>query len=260
MRKCWRYLGVWAVLSGGMPLLAQANNPPAKTPAKAQPGRVALKKGPAVNEKGSVTDQQKPEQGTPGQLSAANNYGRPWRRSQLDLRVGLLGGAPIPVGIASRVLEVGYGGAFWASVETTFIKLPKSKVFENTLLLYEFSFYKVKGTSVSSKIGQDTDADFVTNAAGVGKAFDVPFSPKFIMRFIPYFGLGLCNITSDTRLANGMNIRAVSGDVILKYGVGFAYDFNRRWQALMTVDHFVYFEEKTGMAIRINLGVTMQVL
>lgn len=229
------------------PLLAQA----AKAPAK----KAALKKegSQKATEKGNLPqDPVAPSQPVPN-----NNFGRPWRRSILDLRVGLLGGSPIPIGQASRVLAPGFGGTFWASVETSFIKLPKSKIFENTLLIYEFSFYKVKGTSVTSKIGQDTDADFVTNAGGVGKAYDVPFSPKFVMRFIPYFGLGLTNIASDTRLASGQTIRAVSGDVILKYGVGAAYDFNRRWQALLTVDHFIYFEEKTGMALRVNLGATM---
>lgn len=235
----------------GAPSLRMAQG--AKAPAAKAPAKKAATKKDA-NEKGMVQPEAAP---APGGQNAANNYGRPWRRSMLDLRVGLLGGSPIPIGQANRVLAPGFGGTFWASVETSFIKLPKSKIFENTLLIYEFSFYKVKGTSVTSKIGQDTDADFVTNAGAIGKAYDVPFSPKFVMRFIPYFGFGLTNIASDTRLANGMNIRAVSGDVILKYGVGAAYDFNRRWQALLTLDHFIYFEEKIGMALRVNLGATM---
>lgn len=186
------------------------------------------------------------------------NYGRPWKRSALDLRVGFLGGPIIPIGQASKVLETGWGGRLWASAETSFIKLPKSKVFENTLLIYEFSFYKVKGTSVSSKIGQDTDADFVTNAGAIGKAYDVQFSPKFVMRFIPYLGVGLTNITSDTKTPTG-NIRAVSGDIIMKYGVAAAYDFNQRWQALLTLDHYIYFEKEVGMSLRINLGATMMI-
>ncbi len=188
-----------------------------------------------------------------------NNYARPWKRSQLDLRVGLLGGGIIPIGQASKVLETGWGGRLWASAETSFIKLPKSKIFENTLLIYEFSYYAVKGTSVTSKVGQDTDAYFVTNAGAIGKAYDVPFSAKFVMRFIPYFGVGLTNIASDTKLVTGQKIHAVSGDIIAKYGVAMAYDFDRRWQALMTIDHYIYFEEKVGMSLRINLGATMMI-
>ncbi|MBV6493779.1 MAG: hypothetical protein LDLANPLL_01802 [Turneriella sp.] len=214
-------------------------------PAKAKTAKQKAVADPATK------DMVLPEENT-------GNYGRPWKRSVLDLRVGLLGGPTIPVGQASKVLEVGWGGRLWASAETSFIKLPKSKIFENTLLIYEFSFYKVKGTSVSSKMGQDTDADYVTNAGAIGKAYDVQFSPKFIMRFIPYFGVGLTNITSDTKTPTG-NIHAVSGDIIMKYGVATAYDFNQRWQALLTVDHYIYFEEKVGMSLRINLGVTMMI-
>lgn len=219
---------------------------------------------PAAKKKTAIkkTAEKTPEEEQPASVLTAptslNNYARPWKRSQLDLRVGILGGGIIPIGQASKVLETGWGGRFWASAETSFIKLPKSKIFENTLLIYEFSYYKVKGTSVSSKIGQDTDADFVTNAGAIGKAYDVPFSPKFVMRFIPYFGFGLTNITSDTKTPIG-NVRAISGDIIAKYGVAAAYDFDRRWQALMTIDHYIYFEEKIGMALRINLGATMMV-
>lgn len=207
---------------------------------------------------GAESDPAAKDMVLPGEGNKTNNYGRVWRRSQLDLRVGLLGGLLVPIGQASQVLELGFGGTLWGSVETTFIKLPKSKIFENTLLIYEFSFYKVKGTSVSSKIGQDTDADYVTNAGAIGKAYDVQFSPTFVMRFIPYLGFGLTNITSDTQTPTG-TIRAVSGDIIAKYGLAAAYDFNRRWQALMTIDHYIYFEEKIGMALRINLGATMMI-
>ena len=229
----------------------------AKAPAKAVAKKAPAKKAGKPDEKGTQnSDEAALALGQPG---AANNYGRAWKRSQLDLRVGLLGGMPLPIGQASRVLEIGFGGRFWASAETSFIKLPKSKIFENTLLIYEFSFYKVKGTSVTSKIGQDTDADFVTNAGAIGKAYDVPFSPKFVMRFVPYFGFGLTNITSDTKLASGQTIRAVSGDIIMKYGVAAAYDFDRRWQALLTIDHYIYFEEKIGMSLRFGLGATMMI-
>ena len=236
-----------------LPALWAQAKPAAPAPAK----KVAIKK-PDAKAKGKV-EEPPADALTPSELSAANNYGRPWKRSMLDLRVGLLGGPIVPIGQAGDVLEVGWGGRFWASAETSFIKLPKSKIFENTLLIYEFSFYKVKGTTVTSKIGQDTDADFVTNAGAIGKAYDVPFSPKFVMRFVPYFGFGLTNITSDTKLASGQTIRAVSGDIIMKYGVAAAYDFNRRWQALLTIDHYIYFEEKIGMALRINLGATMMI-
>ncbi len=246
-----RHLTIAACCLAAVALNAQ-NAAPAKAPAK----KVALKK-PDPKKKGK--EEPPAEVVTEGELSAANNYGRPWKRSMLDLRVGLLGGPIIPIGQAGDVLEVGWGGRFWASAETSFIKLPKSKIFENTLLIYEFSFYKVKGTTVTSKIGQDTDADFVTNAGAIGKAYDVPFSPKFVMRFVPYFGFGLTNIASDTKLASGQTIRAVSGDIIMKYGVAAAYDFNRRWQALLTIDHYIYFEEKIGMALRINLGATMMI-
>jgi hypothetical protein len=234
--------------------------PQGQSPAK--PAAPAAKKAAAKKPAPKAKDEQgnlAPENLATGEPSAANNYGRPWKRSQLDLRVGLLGGPIIPIGQAGKVLETGWGGRLWASAETSFIKLPKSKIFENTLLIYEFSFYKVKGTSVTSKIGQDTDADFVTNAGAIGKAYDVPFSPKFVMRFVPYFGLGLTNIASDTKLASGQTIRAVSGDIIVKYGVAAAYDFDRRWQALLTLDHYIYFEEKVGMALRINLGATMMI-
>ncbi len=232
---------------------AAAKAPAAKAPQK----KAVAKKGATAS--AELTGANEADAVNVGELNAANNYGRPWKRSMLDLRVGLLGGSPIPIGQAGKVLEVGWGGRLWASAETSFIKLPKSKIFENTLLIYEFSFYKVKGTSVTSKIGQDTDADFVTNAGAIGKAYDVPFSPKFTMRFIPYLGFGLTNITSDTRLASGQTIRAVSGDIIMKYGVAAAYDFNRRWQALLTLDHYIYFEEKIGMSLRIGLGATMMI-
>jgi hypothetical protein len=233
----------------------------AQAAAKPAAPKPAPKKGELKKPTGKDTKKEEtpPEQEFTGQQNAANNYGRPWKRSQLDLRVGLLGGPIIPIGQASKVLETGWGGRLWASAETSFIKLPKSKIFENTLLIYEFSFYKVKGTSVTSKIGQDTDADFVTNAGAIGKAYDVPFSPKFVMRFVPYFGLGLTNITSDTKLASGQTVRAISGDIIVKYGVAAAYDFDRRWQALLTLDHYIYFEEKIGMSLRINLGATMMI-
>jgi hypothetical protein len=194
----------------------------------------------------------------PGEANAANNYGRPWKRSQLDLRVGIYGGLLVPIGQASSVLNMGFGGSVWGSVETSFIKLPKSRIFENTLLMYEFSFYKASGTSVSSKIGQDTDADYVTNAGAIGKAYDVAFSPKFVMRFIPFVGVGLTNITSDTKTPTGI-IHAVSGDIIAKYGFVTAYDFDHRWQAILVVDHYIYFEEKIGMSLRIGLGATMMI-
>lgn len=218
--------------------------------------KVAIKK-PDAKAKDKKTEPAG-EQLTEGELSAANNYGRPWKRSMLDLRVGLYGPMSIPIGQASQVLNMGFGGSLWASAETSFIKLPKSKVFENTLLIYEFSFYKVTGTSVLSKVGQDTNADFVTNAGAIGKAYDVPFSPKFTLRFVPYLGFGLTNITSDTKTPIG-NIRAVSGDIIMKYGFVTAYDFDRRWQAIMVIDHYVYFEEKIGMALRIGFGATMMI-
>jgi len=187
--------------------------------------------------------------------SKATNYGRDWKRSQLDLRVGLFGPMTIPIGIASQVLNMGFGGSFMVSAETSFIKLPKSKIFENTLLIYEFSIYLFKGTSVASKIGQDTDGEFVTNAGAIGKAYDVQFHPKFVLRFVPYLGFGLTNIKARTETPIGTN-EAVSGDVILKYGFITAYDFNRRWQAIMVFDHFIYFEEKSGMALRLGFGAT----
>ncbi len=235
-------------------ILAQGQ-PAAKSAAAPAPKKVTIKKPDA---KGKGKQDTPAEPIAEGELSAANNYGRPWKRSMLDLRVGLYGPMTIPIGQASQVLNMGFGGSLWASAETSFIKLPKSKIFENTLLIYEFSFYKVTGTSVLSKVGQDTNADFVTNAGAVGKAYDVPFSPKFTLRFVPYFGFGLTNITSDTKTPIG-NIRAVSGDIIMKYGFVTAYDFDRRWQAIMVIDHFVYFEEKIGMALRIGFGATMMI-
>lgn len=231
--------------------------PIAAKPAAKPAGKVPLRKG--IKKPGAESDPAAKDMALPPEGNSANNYGRTWRRSQLDLRVGLLGGMMIPISQASQVLDLGFGGRLWASVETTFIKLPKSKIFENTLLIYEFSFYKVTGTSVLSKIGKDTNADYVTNAGAIGKAYDVQFSPTFVMRFIPYLGFGLTNITSDTKTAYGANIRAVSGDIIAKYGFATVYDFNRRWQAIMTVDHYIYFEEKIGMALRINLGATMMI-
>lgn len=195
---------------------------------------------------------------TSGDLVDGGNYGRPWKRSMLDLRVGVYGGLLMPIGQASQVLNTGFGGSLLGSIETSFIKLPKSKIFEKTLLMYEFSYYKVKGTSVSSKIGQDTDADYVTNAGAIGKAFDVDFTPKFVLRFIPYLGVGLTNITSDTQTPIG-TVHAVSGDVIMKYGVITAYDFDRRFQAIFVLDHYIYFEEKIGMSLRIGLGLTMMI-
>lgn len=225
---------------------------PAATPAAK---KVAIKK---PDSKGKGKQETAPDPVPDGELNAANNYGRPWKRSMLDLRVGLLGPMMIPIGQASQVLNMGFGGSVWASAETSFIKLPKSKIFENTLLIYEFSFYKATGTSVLSKVGQDTNADFVTNAGAIGKAYDVAFSPKFTLRFVPYLGFGLTNITSDTKTPIG-NIRAVSGDIIMKYGFVTAYDFDRRWQAIMVIDHFVYFEEKIGMALRIGFGATMMI-
>lgn len=245
-------LALLLALTHALPLFAQGQ--PAST-LKAVPKKADGKK----NSKDAKKEEAPPADSLSGEQSAANNYGRDWKRSLLDLRVGLLGGPMIPIGQSGDVLNTGLGGRLWASAETSFIKLPKSKVFENTLLIYEFSFYKVKGTSVLSKIGQDTDADYVTNAGAIGKAYDVPFSPRFVMRFIPYLGFGLTNITSDTRTAYGSTIRAVSGDIIMKYGVAAAYDFNRRWQALLTLDHYIYFEEKIGMALRINLGATMMI-
>ncbi|MFO1470630.1 MAG: hypothetical protein U1F27_06290 [Turneriella sp.] len=248
MKKiCLIFLSSFMVAHG---LLAQGAGKPAPKPA----GKKAQLKKP-----GAESDPAAKDMALPGEGDAANNYGRTWKRSQLDLRVGLLGGLLVPIGQASQVLGLGYGGRIWGSVETTFIKLPKSKVFENTLLIYEFSYYKVKATSALSKIGQDTDADYVTNSGAIGKAYDVQFSPKFVMRFIPYLGFGVTNITSDTKTAYGATIHAVSGDIVAKYGLGIAYDFNRRWQALMTVDHYIYFEEKIGMALRINLGATMMI-
>lgn len=229
------------------------------TQGAAKPGPKAAAKKAPLKKPGAESDPAAKDMVLPGEGNAANNYGRVWRRSQLDLRVGLLGGFMVPIGQASQVLSLGFGGRIWGSVETTFIKLPKSKIFENTLLIYEFSYYKVKGTSALSKIGQDTDADYVTNSGAIGKAYDVQFSPSFVMRFIPYLGFGLTNITSDTKTAYGATIHAVSGDIVAKYGLGMAYDFNRRWQALMTVDHYIYFEEKIGMALRINLGATMMI-
>lgn len=231
---------------------APAPAPAAKPVAKPAGKKVGLKKP------GAESDPAAQDMALPGEGNNANNYGRVWKRSQLDLRVGLLGGFLLPIGQASQVLNLGFGGRLWASVETTFIKLPKSKIFENTLLIYEFSFYKATGTSVSSKIGQDTDADYVTNAGAIGKAYDVQFSPTFVMRFVPYVGFGLTNITSDTQTPTG-TIRAVSGDIIAKYGFATVYDFNRRWQAIMTIDHYIYFEEKIGMSLRIGLGATMMI-
>lgn len=226
---------------------------PAKPVAKPAGKKIGLKKP------GAESDPAAKDMVLPGEGNESNNYGRVWRRSSLDLRAGLLGGMLVPIGQASQVLDIGFGGRLWGSVETSFIKLPKSKIFQNTLLIYEFSFYKVSGTTALSKIGTDTDADYVTNAGAIGKAYDVQFSPRFVMRFIPYLGFGLTNITSETKLASGQTIRAVSGDIIAKYGVAAAYDFNRRWQALFTIDHYIYFEEKIGMALRINLGATMMI-
>lgn len=246
-----RTIALLSILLTAGELAAQGT--PAKAATKPAP-KAALKKKdlkkPEPEPSASPTD--------PVSGDAANNYGRPWKRSQLDLRVGLYGPLMIPIGQASQVLNMGFGGSIWGSVETTFIKLPKSKVFENTLLMYEFSFYKVTGTSVLSKIGQDTNADFVTNAGAIGKAYDIQFSPKFVMRFIPYLGFGLTNITSDTQTVVG-NVRAVSGDIIIKYGLVTAYDFNRRWQAIMVIDHYVYLEEKIGMSLRIGFGATMMI-
>gem|GEM_PF-3387524 len=244
---------LWSSTSHAAPPPAPIAKPVAKPQAKPAAKKAPLKKP------GAESDPAAKDMVLPGEGNAANNYGRTWKRSQLDLRVGLLGGMMLPIGQASQVLNLGFGGSLWASVETTFIKLPKSKIFENTLLIYEFSFYKATGTSVLSKIGQDTNADFVTNAGAIGKAYDVQFSPTFVMRFVPYLGFGLTNITSDTKTAYGANIRAVSGDIIAKYGFATVYDFNRRWQATMTVDHYIYFEEKIGMALRINLGATMMI-
>lgn len=240
------------VICGCLAVLSAAPAVPAKPVAKPAGRKVGLKKP------GAESDPAAKDMVLPGEGNNTNNYGRVWRRSQLDLRVGLLGGFLIPIGQASQVLNLGFGGRLWASVETTFIKLPKSKIFENTLLIYEFSFYKATGTSVSSKIGQDTDADYVTNAGAIGKAYDVQFSPTFVMRFVPYVGFGLTNITSDTQTPTG-TIRAVSGDIIAKYGFATVYDFNRRWQAIMTIDHYIYFEEKIGMSLRIGLGATMMI-
>lgn len=241
------------VIYGCLAVLSAAPAVPAKPVAKPAGKKVGLKKP------GAESDPAAKDMVLPGEGNNTNNYGRVWRRSQLDLRVGLLGGFLIPIGQASQVLDLGFGGRLWGSVETSFIKLPKSKIFQNTLLIYEFSFYKVTGTSALSKIGSDTDADYVTNAGAIGKAYDVQFSPTFVMRFIPYLGFGLTNITSETKLASGQTVRAVSGDIIAKYGFAAAYDFNRRWQALITIDHYIYFEEKIGMALRINLGATMMI-
>ena len=226
--------------------------------AAAKPAAKAALKKKDLKKPGAESDPAAKDMALPGEGNAANNYGRPWRRSQLDLRVGLYGPLMMPIGQASQVLNMGFGGSVWGSVETTFIKLPKSKIFENTLLMYEFSFYKVTGTSALSKIGQDTNADFVTNAGAIGKAYDVQFSPTFVMRFVPFLGFGLTNITSDTQTVVG-TLRAVSGDVIAKYGFVTAYDFNRRWQAIMVVDHYIYFEEKIGMSLRIGFGATMMI-
>lgn len=225
---------------------AQAAKPVTPAPAAK---KVDLKKPDAKTEEKSATELAQP---------AGNPFGRPWKRSILDLRVGLYGPMTIPIGIASSVLNIGFGGSFIASAETSFIKLPKSKIFENTLLMYEFSIYKFTGTSVSSKIGKDTDGEFVTNAGAIGKAYDVQFHPKFVLRFVPYLGFGISNIKSRTETPAGL-IEAVSGDVILKYGFITAYDFDRRWQAILVVDHFIYFEEKSGMALRIGLGGTFMI-
>ncbi|MBX3722275.1 MAG: hypothetical protein KF713_10600 [Turneriella sp.] len=253
MRLNQKIIGVILLCTVPLVWAAPAPVPAAKPVAKPAGKKVGLKKP------GAESDPAAQDMALPGEGNNANNYGRVWKRSQLDLRVGLLGGFLLPIGQASSVLELGFGGTLWGSVETTFIKLPKSKIFENTLLIYEFSFYKVKGTSVLSKIGQDTDADYVTNAGAIGKAYDVQFSPRFVMRFIPYLGFGLTNITSETKTAYGATIRAISGDIIAKYGFATVYDFNRRWQAIMTIDHYIYFEEKIGMALRINLGATMMI-
>lgn len=237
--------------------IAQAAPAPAAAPVAKPQAKPAAKKAP-LKKPGAESDPAAKDMVLPGEGNAANNYGRTWKRSQLDLRVGLYGPLIIPIGQASQVLNMGFGGSVWGSVETTFIKLPKSKIFENTLLMYEFSFYKATGTSVSSKVGKDTDADYVTNAGAIGKAYDVQFSPKFTLRFIPYLGFGLTNITSDTQTPIG-TIHAVSGDIIAKYGFVTAYDFNRRWQAIMVVDHYIYFEEKIGMSLRIGFGATMMI-
>lgn len=232
---------------------APAPAPAAKPAARPAGKKVGLKKP------GAESDPAAKDMALPDAEKGADNYGRVWKRSQLDLRVGLLGGMLLPIGQASQVLDIGFGGRLWGSVETSFIKLPKSRIFQNTLLIYEFSFYKVSGTTVLSKIGQDTSADYVTNAGAIGKAYDVQFSPRFVMRFIPYVGFGLTNITSDTKTAYGATIRAVSGDIIAKYGFATVYDFNRRWQAILTIDHYIYFEEKIGMSLRFNLGATMMI-
>lgn len=230
--------------------------PAAKVAPKAKPKAAGKKVN--LKKPGAEADPAASDMALPADGDSGNNYGRPWKRSQLDLRVGLYGPLLIPIGQASQVLNMGFGGSLWGSVETSFIKLPKSKIFANTLLMYEFSFYKATGTSVSSKIGKDTDADFVTNAGAIGKAYDVQFAPKFTLRFIPYLGFGLTNITSDTQTPIG-TIHAVSGDIIIKYGFVTAYDFNRRWQAIMVVDHYVYLEEKIGMSLRVGFGATMMI-
>lgn len=227
-------------------LFAQAAKPAPAAPAAK---KADLKKPDAKADAKPETDPAPP---------AGNPYGRSWKRSALDLRVGLYGPMTVPIGIASSVLNLGWGGSFIASAETSFIKLPKSKVFENTLLMYEFSIYKFTGKSVLSKIGEDTEGEFVTNAGAIGKAYDVQFHPKFVLRFVPYLGFGIANIKARTTTPIGSS-DAVSGDVILKYGFITAYDFNRRWQAILVVDHYIYFEEKSGMALRIGLGGTFMI-
>ena len=156
----------WTSIAQAAPAPAPVAKPVAKPQAKPVAKKAPLKKP------GAESDPAAKDMVLPGEGNAANNYGRTWKRSQLDLRVGLLGGMMLPIGQASQVLNMGFGGSVWGSVETTFIKLPKSKIFENTLLMYEFSFYKATGTSVSSKVGKDTDADYVTNAGAIGKAYD----------------------------------------------------------------------------------------
>lgn len=247
-------VAILSILIGAANLSAQAAA--AKTAAKPVSKAAAKKKD--LKKPGAEPDSAASEVVQLGEGNEANNYGRAWKRSQLDLRVGLYGPLIIPIGQASQVLNMGFGGSLWGSIETSFIKLPKSRIFANTLLMYEFSFYKATGTSVASKIGKDTDADYVTNAGAIGKAYDVQFAPSFTLRFIPFVGAGLTNITSDTQTPVG-TVRAVSGDIIAKYGFVAAYDFNRRWQAILVVDHYIYFEEKIGMSLRVGLGATMMI-